>query len=66
MEQIHVKPLTGRNVLAIMVSAFTVNIGVNLTPAYQVVATFPGLETKNSSVASQSFNADRAAQEALN
>jgi nitrogen fixation protein FixH len=66
MDHIHGKPLTGRKVLAIMVSAFTVIIGVNLTLAYQAVATFPGLETKNSYVASQSFNADRAAQEALN
>jgi nitrogen fixation protein FixH len=29
------------------------------------VSTFPGLETKNSYVASQSFDANRAAQEAL-
>jgi len=39
---------------------------VNLTLAFNAVRTFPGLEVKNSYVASQSFDADRAAQEALN
>ncbi|WP_439154295.1 FixH family protein [Yoonia sp.] len=59
------KPLTGRTVLMITVSAFAVIIGVNLTLAYQAVATFPGLETSNSYVASQTFDADRKAQLAL-
>lgn len=59
------KPLTGRKVLLMTGSAFAVIIGVNLTLAYKAVSTFPGLETKNSYVASQSFDADRAAQEAL-
>lgn len=59
------KPLTGRKVLAITCSAFAVIIGVNLTLAYQAVATFPGLEVKNSYVASQNFDADRTAQLAL-
>jgi len=60
------KPLTGRKVLLIMCSAFAVIIGVNLTLAYKAVSTFPGLETKNSYVSSQTFDANRAAQEALN
>ena len=59
------KPLTGRKVFAIVASGFAVIITVNLTLTYQAVATFPGLETHNSYVASQSFDADRAAQEAL-
>lgn len=59
------KPLTGRSVAIMMVSAFAVIIGVNLTLAFKAVATFPGLETKNSYVSSQSFEADRAAQLAL-
>ena len=59
------REITGWHVLAITVSAFTVIIAVNLTMAWQAVATFPGLEVKNSYVASQSFDADRAAQEAL-
>jgi len=59
------RELTGRHVLLIICSAFTVIVGVNLTLAYQAVATFPGLEVKNSYVASQSFDADRKAQLAL-
>lgn len=59
------RQLTGRHVLAIMVTAFGVIIGVNLTLAWKAIATFPGLEVKNSYVASQSFDAARAAQEAL-
>ena len=58
-------PLTGRKVALILCSAFAVIIGVNLTLAFKAVATFPGLEVKNSYVASQAFNADRTAQEAL-
>lgn len=60
------KPLTGRTVLLITGAAFAVIIAVNLTLAFQAVATFPGLETKSSYVASQTFNADRRAQLALN
>jgi len=59
------KPLTGRTFFLIVASAFTVIIGVNLTLAYNAVATFPGLEVKNSYVASQNFDAKRAAQDAL-
>jgi nitrogen fixation protein FixH len=59
------RELTGRHVLLITVSAFAVIIAVNLTLAWQAVATFPGLEVKNSYVASQGFNARKAAQEAL-
>ncbi|MGB8813166.1 MAG: FixH family protein [Paracoccaceae bacterium] len=57
--------LTGRKVFAITASAFTVIIGVNLVLAYQAVSTFPGLEVANSYVASQTFDAERTAQEAL-
>ncbi|RYH07423.1 FixH family protein [Tropicimonas sp. IMCC6043] len=57
--------LTGRKVLFFTVGAFGVVIAVNVTMAYLAVGTFPGLEVKNSYVASQSFDADRAAQEAL-
>lgn len=59
------RPLTGWHVLAIAVSAFSVIIGVNVYMASQAIGTFPGLETKNSYVASQTFDDDRAAQEAL-
>ncbi|NHB76239.1 FixH family protein [Rhodobacter calidifons] len=57
--------LTGKHVLAITVGAFAVIIGVNLTLAFKAVSTFPGLEVENSYVASQGFNARKAAQEAL-
>ncbi|WP_421703233.1 FixH family protein [Aliiroseovarius sp.] len=57
--------LKGKHVLAITVSAFAVIIGVNLFMAFSAVGTFPGLETKNSYVASQQFDRLREAQEAL-
>ena len=59
------KPLTGRKVFAITASAFAVIIGVNVFMAWSAIRTFPGLEVKNSYVASQKFDADRAAQQAL-
>lgn len=59
------KVLTGRKVFFITATAFAVIIGVNLFMAYKAVDTFPGLETDNSYVASQSFEAERSAQEAL-
>lgn len=57
--------ITGKHVLAITVSAFAVIIGVNVVMAWKAISTFPGLEVKNSYVASQTFDADRAAQQAL-
>lgn len=59
------KPLTGRKVLAITVSAFAVIIGVNVLMAFKAISTFPGLEVPNSYVASQVFDAERKAQDAL-
>lgn len=59
------RELTGWHVLSIFIAAFTVIIGVNLTLAFNAVKTFPGLEAKNSYVASQTFDADRATQLAL-
>jgi len=59
------KQLTGRHVFAIFASFFVVIITVNLALAYSAVSTFPGVETKNSYVASQSFDKRRTAQEAM-
>ncbi|MDJ0628031.1 MAG: FixH family protein [Rhodobacter sp.] len=59
------KPITGRTVFIITASAFGVIIAVNVLMASLAIGTFPGLETKNSYVASQKFDADRAAQLAL-
>ena len=57
--------ITGYHVLFGFVMAFGVIISVNLYLAFSAVKTFPGLEVKNSYVASQGFDANRAAQEAL-
>lgn len=59
------REITGKHVLVGFVSAFGLIIAVNVVMAYNAVSTFPGLEVKNSYVASQSFDADRAAQLAL-
>ncbi len=59
------RPLTGRMVFLILVSAFGVILAANLTLAFSAVGTFPGVETKNSYVVSQNFDADRNAQLAL-
>ncbi|MEM7471705.1 MAG: FixH family protein [Pseudomonadota bacterium] len=59
------KELTGRHVFAVFTLGFGTIIAVNLTLAWNAVQTFPGLEVKNSYVASQAFDQNRAAQEAL-
>jgi nitrogen fixation protein FixH len=60
-----IREIRGVHVFIAFAMAFSVIIAVNLTLAWNAVATFPGLEVKNSYVASQSFDADRAAQESL-
>ena len=57
--------LKGWHVLGMFVLGFGVIITVNATLAVNAVRSFPGLETDNSYVASQQFQAARAAQEAL-
>jgi nitrogen fixation protein FixH len=57
--------ITGRKVFLFTSAAFGVIIAVNLVMAYSAINTFPGLEVKNSYVASQSFQAERDAQIAL-
>ncbi|MEP0960329.1 MAG: FixH family protein [Roseobacter sp.] len=59
------RTLTGRHVALIFVGAFSIIISVNLALAYNAVKTFPGLEVKNSYVASQEFDKKRSAQQAL-
>ncbi len=61
----HDRTLTGGHVLAMFIGGFGIIIAVNLLLAYSAVRTFPGLETDSSYVASQTFDADRAAQDAL-
>ncbi len=60
-----IREITGRHVFFGFVGAFGVIIAVNVILAINAVRTFPGLEVKNSYVASQQFDARRAAQEAL-
>ncbi|MEX0349391.1 MAG: FixH family protein [Paracoccaceae bacterium] len=59
------RKFTGKHAAAIFVGAFGVIIAVNLVLAFSAVKTFPGLEVKNSYVASQQFNEKRDAQEML-
>lgn len=59
------KPLTGRKVLTILLVAFGIIVTVNMALLYNAVKTFPGLEVKNSYVASQTFDDRAAAQRAL-
>ena len=58
-------PITGPKALALFSSFFVVIIAVNVALAVQAVRTFPGLEVKNSYVASQTFDVEKKAQEAL-
>lgn len=57
--------ITGRKVLVFTCGAFAVIMAVNFLMAWKAVSTFPGLEVRNSYVASQEFDRNRAAQEAL-
>jgi nitrogen fixation protein FixH len=57
--------ITGRKFFLIFAGAFAVIITVNLFLAFSAVRTFPGLEVKNSYVASQNWDEERAAQLAL-
>lgn len=57
--------IRGWHVLSGFIVAFGIIVAVNLTLAFSAVATFPGLEVKNSYVASQGFEQRRQAQKAL-
>ncbi|WP_204115625.1 FixH family protein [Shimia biformata] len=59
------RKFTGRHAAMVFIGAFAIIIGVNIVLAYSAVKTFPGLEVKNSYVASQEFDDRREAQEAL-
>lgn len=59
------REFTGKHAILMFGGAFAVIIGVNIVLAVNAVKTFPGLEVKNSYVASQQFDQRRSAQEAL-
>jgi len=60
-----IREFTGWHMLGLMLGMFGIIITVNLWFAYNAVATFPGVEDRNAYVASQKFEAERQAQEAL-
>jgi len=57
--------LTGKHAALIFVGFFGVIFAVNGFMAWSAIHTFPGLEVKNGYIASQTFNARKAAQLAL-
>lgn len=57
--------LSGKHMLGFMLALFGLIIAVNVGMAWFSIGSFPGLETPNSYVASQQFDRQRAAQEAL-
>ena len=59
------RQLTGWHVLGLFVGGFAIIIAVNVALAVNAVRTFPGLETDSAYIASQHFDVDRAAQDAL-
>ena len=59
------REFTGRHAVMVFVGAFGVIFAVNIALAVNAVRTFPGLEVKNSYVASQQFDVRRDAQLAL-
>lgn len=59
------RKLTARRMLLVFASLFGIIIGVNIFMAVTAVRTFPGLEVANSYVASQNFDRERHAQQAL-
>lgn len=59
------REFTGKHAAMVFIGAFTIIIGVNIALAVNAVRTFPGLEVKNSYVASQQFDEKRAAQSSL-
>jgi nitrogen fixation protein FixH len=56
------KPLTGRKVLMITLGAFGVIFAANMALVYSAIGSFPGLEIKNTYVASQKFDTEKAGQ----
>ncbi|WP_265501679.1 FixH family protein [Paracoccus beibuensis] len=59
------KELKGFHVLLITLAAFGTIIAVNVVMAINAIGSFPGIEVRSAYVASQHFEADRAAQQAL-
>lgn len=59
------RKFTGAHMLAFFVGGFGIIITVNLFMAYMAISTFPGVEARSPYVASQTFEVNRDAQDAL-
>lgn len=59
------REFTGKHMLALFVGGFGIIISVNFGMAYLAVSTFPGVEARSTYVASQTFEVNRTAQDAL-
>ena len=59
------REFTGKHMLTVMLGGFGIIIGVNLGMAYLAISTFPGVEARSTYVASQTFEVNRTAQDAL-
>mgnify|MGYP001803728878 CR=1 FL=1 len=59
------REISGRTILVIALTAFAIVFSANMTLAWFATGTFPGVEVKNSYIASQKFDDLREAQEAL-
>ncbi len=61
----HPREFTGKHMLALMIGGFGTIIAVNFGMAYMAISTFPGVEARSTYVASQTFEVNRDAQDAL-
>lgn len=59
------REFTGKHMLSLFVGGFGIIITVNFGMAYMAISTFPGVEARSPYVASQTFEVNRAAQDAL-
>jgi nitrogen fixation protein FixH len=59
------RQFSGRHFLIVVIGAFAIILAANLTLAVFAVGSFPGLEVKNTYVASQTYDSRRDAQRAL-
>lgn len=59
------REFTGRHMAAVTIGAFGVIIAVNLFMASKAISTFSGVEAQNTYYASQNFDRNRQAQQAL-
>ncbi|MCY4261255.1 MAG: FixH family protein [Rhodobacteraceae bacterium] len=59
------RTLRGQHVFLMIAGAFGIIVIVNIVMAFAAIRTFPGMEVRNSYIASQTFERDRTRQEQL-